>query len=205
MEPLIDLRRDARRIVTVLLVLLLANAIFYLLLVLPKVRENSALVAERASFQNDLAAARKRTEKLRAAYERIVAQEKGLDRFYNEILGTKLKKLVEIQKEITGICHDFGIEPQEMRNDTSPVPAGRVERFTSTLPLKGDYQNLRRFIARVENSENFLVIDRVTLSGTKEGGAQLQLNVDVATYFDAPWLATPQKGRRIGRPGRGNA
>jgi len=203
--PLFDLRRDARRIVLTLLVALIGNFGVYLALVVPRGRETVALRSERDSFETDFTAARKRSESLRAASERISGAEKGLDSFYGEILGTKQKKMVEIQREITKICQEFSIEPTEVHNATAPVPEGRVERFTFSLPLRGDYQNLRRFIERVENSGNFLVVDSIALSGTQESGTQLALQVVVATYFDAPWLVQ-KKGRGAATPrGRGAA
>jgi len=202
MEVLLDVRRDARKIISVLLVLLVANVLFFLGLVYPRVRETASLLSEKESFESDLTAARKETEALRVDYERITSQEQGLRTFYEEILGTKQRKLVEIEREIATIAKEFNIDPEEVRYETEQVPEGRVERFQIVLPLQGDYQNLRRFIARVENSDNFLVIDRIALSGAKEGGSQLQLNVQIGTYFDAPWLAELQRVRRPGAPGR---
>jgi len=202
MEVLLDVRRDARKIISVLLVLLVANVLFFLGLVYPRVRETASLLSEKESFESDLTAARKETEALRVDYERITSQEQGLRTFYDEILGTKQRKLVEIEREIATIAKEFNIDPEEVRYETEQVPEGRVERFQIVLPLQGDYQNLRRFIARVENSDNFLVIDRIALSGAKEGGSQLQLNVQIGTYFDAPWLAELQRVRRPGAPGR---
>ncbi|MGH9388283.1 MAG: GspMb/PilO family protein, partial [Vicinamibacteria bacterium] len=115
--------------------------------------------------------------------------------------GTKQSKLVEIQREIAHICQEFHIDPQEVRYKTDQVTEGRVERFVNDLPLQGDYANLRRFIERVENSRNFLLIDRVVLSGTKESGSMLSLTIEVATYFDAPWLAAPARAKRPAGPG----
>jgi Tfp pilus assembly protein PilO len=205
MEPRFDARRDAKKIAVALLLALFANVLFYLLMVRPRAMEMAALKTEKDTFSTALAALNKQTGELRSAYERIVTQEQRLDRFYNEILGTKQKKLVEIQKEIASITKEFGIDPQEVHYDSDDVPEGRVERFKITLPLQGDYLNLRQFIARVENSSNFLVIDRVALSNTKEGGQVLSLSVEIGTYFDAPWLVQ-KKGPRSGvTRRRGNA
>ena len=44
-------------------------------------------------------------------------------------------------------------------------------------------ESLRQFLQKVEGSEHFLIIDEIGLSGSKEGGAQLSLNIRVATYF----------------------
>ena len=190
----LDLRRDGRVIVTTLLLALLANLGAYLFLVLPRERETEALRSERDNFEADFTAAKKRADSVRAAFEHISGAEKGLDTFYNDLLGTKQKKMVEIQREITKICQQFSIEPTEVHNDTQELIDMRVERFTFSLPLQGDYQNLRQFINRVESSDNFLLVESVSLSGTKEGGSQLALKVVVATYFDAPWLVNKKRG-----------
>ena len=56
------------------------------------------------------------------------------------------------------------------------------------VPLEGGYQNLRSFIQAVESSEQFIVVERVQLGRSNEGGVMLQLNITLATYFDAPEL-----------------
>lgn len=196
MPALIDVRRDARRILGVLLALLLLDCLFFAIFVYPKVKETTALRAEKDSFTSVLSDTKQHTEALGASLERVRAQEKGLESFYGEILGTKQAKMVEIEREISKIATEFRIDPREVRYDTEELPEGHVERFLIQLPLQGDYQNLRSFIERVERSQNFLVIDRVVLSGTKEGGVLLQLNVDVATYFNAPWLLKGSRSRR---------
>ena len=198
--PAFDLRRNARAILGVLLAVLVANTFFYLFVVAQRVKDTASLESERDSFQADLKAAQGRRDDLKKKRDQIRSNEEGLRSFYEEILGTRQTKMVEVEREIAEIGKDFGIAPQEMRFSNEEQPQGRVERFVMHLPLVGDYADLRRFIEKVEQSKNFLVIDRIGLSGTKEGGAMLQLTVDVATYFDAPWLAT---GRKLPRTGTG--
>jgi len=62
------------------------------------------------------------------------------------------------------------------------------------VPLEGGYHNLRGFIQAVESSSQFLVIERVVLVRSKEGGVLLQLNITLATYFDAPELRRARAG-----------
>jgi Tfp pilus assembly protein PilO len=191
-------RRDAKLILAVLLVPLAINALVWFFVVRPRQAEARALQAERESFVLDYQAAKARTEGLKASWEKIQAAETGLRTFYDDMLGTKQSRLVKIEKGIESVAQEFGIDPLEVRYDSDDVVEGRVERFVVRMPLKGDYQDLRHFIARIESSEQFWVIDRISLSGTKEGGSLLQLSVDVATYFDAPWLADGKGSRRAG-------
>jgi Tfp pilus assembly protein PilO len=199
MSARIDVRRDVGKIAGVLAALLVANLAFYLLLVYPRTSETAALESERDTFHETLKALRERTEGLRAAHKKVVEQEEALERFYGETLGTKHAKLVPAQREINVIGKEFGIDPKEVGYRYEDKVAGRVERCVISLPLEGGYTNLRQFIERVENSENFFVIDHISLSGTQEGGSKLNLSVQVATYFDAPWLVELQEARSTGR------
>jgi Tfp pilus assembly protein PilO len=58
--------------------------------------------------------------------------------------------------------------------------------MTMVVPLEGGYANLRKFLQAVESSSKFLVIEQVALAQGHEGGAILQLNIALATYFDDP-------------------
>jgi len=194
----LDPRRDARKILAVLGGAVLLNALVWFFLVRPRQHSATAMESEKQSFVRDYQAAQDREKGLRGEWERIVSAEEGLRKFYTEQLGTKRERLVSIEKAIQQVAMEFQIDPREVRFDSEDVVEGRVERFAVRTPLRGDYQSLRRFIARLEGAPRFWVIDRVSLSGTKEGGATLQLNVDVATYFDAPWLANGKGARRTG-------
>jgi hypothetical protein len=66
------------------------------------------------------------------------------------------------------------------------------------LPLEGGYASLRGLLEAVERSDKFLVVERVTIGQGRDGGVLLQLNVTLATYFDAPETA-PVVAPRVGR------
>ena len=71
-----------------------------------------------------------------------------------------------------------------------------------TVPLEGGYSALRRFLQAVEHSSKFLLVERVALGKGKEGGVLLQLNITLATYFNAPeerLRKKPQPTRRSRR------
>ena len=56
----------------------------------------------------------------------------------------------------------------------------------------------------VENSEKFLVVERVALGEGKRGGVMLQLSISLATYFEAPEdvKRANETERRVGRTKR---
>ena len=54
------------------------------------------------------------------------------------------------------------------------------------VPLQGGYAALRQFLNAVEESDKFLLVERVVLAQGQDGGVLLQLNITLTTYFDAP-------------------
>ena len=54
------------------------------------------------------------------------------------------------------------------------------------VPLTGGYSNLRKFIQAVEGSDEFLVVEQVSLGESADGSQQLILNITLTTYFEAP-------------------
>jgi hypothetical protein len=68
-----------------------------------------------------------------------------------------------------------------------------LEQFSIRSPSKGDYADLRNFIAKLESSKSFIIIEGISLTGTKEGGLTLQMQIELTTYFNAPWLKETRK------------
>ena len=57
----------------------------------------------------------------------------------------------------------------------------------------------------MEHSAKFLLVERVALGKGKDGGVMLQLNITLATYFNAPEDVLRQNQRPQGRGRRARA
>ena len=111
--------------------------------------------------------------------------------------------MVTAQLEVADLARQFGVavEKVEYRNET--LMDEGLDYMGMVVPLEGGYTNLRRFIEAVEESDKFLVIESVSLDQAKDGGTLLQLNIALATYFDAPGVPEEQRERpRRGRSSR---
>ena len=58
----------------------------------------------------------------------------------------------------------------------------RLNRLRMHLVLRGDYENLRRFIYDVETSQEFVIIDDVTLV-QPDAAMPLTLTLELSTYY----------------------
>jgi hypothetical protein len=53
------------------------------------------------------------------------------------------------------------------------------------MTLRGNYEDIRRFIHQVENGTDFIVIDSIALRQGEEAGAPLTLALSLSTYYHA--------------------
>jgi Tfp pilus assembly protein PilO len=53
------------------------------------------------------------------------------------------------------------------------------------MTLRGNYEDIRRFIYQVETGSDFIVIDSIALQQGEEAGAPLTLALALSTYYQA--------------------
>ena len=195
-----DVRSNGRQAAIALAIGLALNAGAYLLLVRPHVRQAHQMEDEsepRLRQIKDREAAVAAKEKFVQAVETAT---KDLTSLRQDVLSTKRQRMIAVQLEVAELATEFGINLERVQYEApDPDQAAKegLERFGMKVPLKGGYANLRKFLQAVESSDEFLVIEQVALeNGVGQG---LELNITLATYFDAPELRVqpaPRGGRR---------
>lgn len=189
-----DIRQSGRRIVWALVVLVALNLAATLLVVRPKVRDLEGL-QEASAPRREAKQALIDDVESREAYLAALDQARlDLATLRDDVLSTKNRRLVPVQLEVASLADEFGVRFEQVRNKNAVLEDEELEYFGMVVPLEGGYANLRQFIQAVESSEKFLVIEQVALDEAKDGGALLQLNITVATYFDFPIPDTPAGG-----------
>ena len=178
-----DLRRDLKWIVGVLGILLLLQLGFYLFLNLPRLRALGDLKSARESVRASLQVTTERIDQMRELVTGYDEEIVRLDDFFHDRLGTQATRMTAIQREVRAIAKEFRIDPQSIDYVSSAVEGSDLTRFQISIPLEGGYPNLRQFLHRIESSKHLLTVDSVELTGSREGGAMLNLTVKMATYF----------------------
>ena len=201
--PRLDIRRGGRGIVTLLGALVVLNAAFYVGLVQPQVREYQSLTEAREPL--GMLSERQQQVETHEAFRQAVGQaESDLRDLRESILSTRDLRLVDVQEELERLCAQFGIDLNSVGYDNDLLLDEELDRFVMNVPLEGNYASLRKFLQAVEDSEEFLVVERVSLARGKEGGRTLSLSINLATYFVAPEDVLARKRameRRRGRRG----
>jgi Tfp pilus assembly protein PilO len=183
-----DIRQSAGKIAAGMVVLLILNLAAWFLVVRPRINELDTLREESAPRLKEL---REKDAEVEAGEEHLAALDKAtedLAYLRNEVLATKKERMVKVQLELADLAQQFNIDLESVDTNTDYLAGEGLERFTMVVPLQGGYANLRRFVQAVESSDKFLVIERVAMDRAKDGGALLQMNITLATYFDALWL-----------------
>jgi Tfp pilus assembly protein PilO len=188
-----DIRQAAGKIAAGLVILILLNLVAWLAVVRPRISELNTL---REQSQPRLEALRTRNAEVELREQYVATLDKAtadLTALREDILSTRQRRLVQVQQELANLAEQFNIDHDSVDNQTEYLAGEGLERFAMVVPLQGGYANLRHFIQAVESSDKFLVIERVAMDGAKDGGVLLQMNITLATYFDAPWLLEEER------------
>lgn len=181
-----DIRQAGKPILLVMAALAVANVAAFAFLVRPAVNKVRALEAGNEPELQALKQRRNEVEALESFFASLQQAEADLARLRSDVLSTRVERMVDVQRELERLCREFRIDLDSVNYDNEELPEEGLERFAMIVPLEGGYANLRRFLQAVEDSENFLVVERVALGEGKEGGVMLMLNITLAAYFDAP-------------------
>ena len=181
-----DIRQAGPRILIVLAVLLVLNVGFFLVATRPRAQDYRALAQ---GSETELTALERRTREVERREDFLGALQKSeadLHRIREEVLSTRELRMVEVQSELEALCQQFQIDLNSVVFDSDLLLHEDLDKLIMVVPLQGNYSNLRNFLQAVEDSEKFLLVERVALAEGKEGGVLLDLNITLATYFDAP-------------------
>jgi len=183
-----DIRQAAGKIAAGLVFLILLNVVAWVAVVRPRISELETL---REQSQPRLEALRTRNTEVEVREQYLATLDQttaDLLDLRQDVLSTGQNRMVQVQLELANLAGQFNIDHDSVDTQTEYLAGEGLERFAMVVPLQGGYANLRHFIQAVESSDKFLVIERVAMDGAKDGGVLLQMNITLATYFDAPWL-----------------
>lgn len=178
--------REKRLLLIVLVVLLLANTFFFFTY---RVQYQSRLESLDARLDQVKAQlqegrrARMLAEQQLAAYRKV---EQDVEQVFNERWSTQDERLTRLIGEVKRLSAAAGLVPKSIgysRSDIRgerPGTAGSTE-VVITFSVSGTYQEIRRLINNLELSDQFVIIDQVSLSSAQ--GDELNLNLRIKTMF----------------------
>ncbi len=192
-----DLRENRVLMVLGLLLWLGLNLAWLFLVNMPRSQGLASADERVQSLRRDTSRRGREVGDLQDAVERIRNREHTLELFFGQVLAEKSERMVAIQRELRRIAVRHRIDPKKINYTHNWVEdRDDMVRFGASFPLRGGYQALRSFIRDIEHSENFLIIEGIGLSKSREGGALLSLDIEVSTMFRDPDRDAEEKRNR---------
>jgi hypothetical protein len=125
-------------------------------------------------------------QRIRASRDRAAILDenaKGAREFYRRVRRDRSSAVVETQQRLWRIAEESGLAPKTLTCVQEELKAVPLTRLRVTMPLSGSYDQLLSFLGRVEQAEQFLIVDGVRLSSKKD--RDRALDVRISAYFHA--------------------
>jgi Tfp pilus assembly protein PilO len=121
------------------------------------------------------------TARLQQFRAELPADEKQWGEFFTTNFRPAGAGYSAISADLTDLSQVAGLKSDTITfRQHNPDPHGLVE-IEITTAVEGDYESLVNFLDQLEHSENFYVLDSLTLASSNQG--TLRLNVALRTYF----------------------
>jgi Type II secretion system (T2SS), protein M subtype b len=188
--------REKRILLIVLGALLLANTIFFFTYRVQYVNRLEDLDARKEQTQAQLEQARNAriaAEQQLAAYKKV---QTDLQVLYNERWSTPPQRLTALIDEVKKLAAASHLEPPsysftagESKNIPAATSGTKGSIGTTTVQIsfnvQGTYEQMRRLINLLELSDQFVIIDGISLatSGSTVNDKTLMLNIRLKTLF----------------------
>jgi hypothetical protein len=201
--------REKRILLIVLGLLLLANTIFFFTYRVQYVSRLQDLDArqEQSTARLDQARhARITTEQQLAAYKKV---QSDLQVLYNERWSTALQRLTALIDEVRRLAAASHLEPPSYQftsgetKNSSIVSNTKGSIGTTTVEIsfnvQGTYEQARRLINLLELSDQFVIIDGISLASnpTTLGDKTLTLNIRLKTLFRDVRTGAPSASKQL--------
>ena len=107
-----------------------------------------------------------------------------LARFYREILPVDLSSANRMMYlRVAQLARECNLQYERRMMDPDRLRESTLSTLKMTMVLEGSYEDVRRFIHRLESGAPFVVIDNVALGPGPEPNGPLALTVELSTFY----------------------
>jgi Tfp pilus assembly protein PilO len=177
--------REHRALFSILAIILLANVVFFVTYRVRYGERLESLETRLESVRGDLERARRQrveAERQLAGFEQI---RSNISTVHTEHFSSSEQRLSRLITEIRAMTRQAGLEVSSISYDFSQQ---KRELDTASMRIDfsvaGSYSQIRRLINLFELSQQFVIIDEISLSGAAPG--VLTLNISLKTIFHQP-------------------
>jgi hypothetical protein len=111
----------------------------------------------------------------------LPSDEKQWDEFFTRHFHPAGAGYSAISQDLGDLSTSAGLRTDNISFHQHAPDARGLMQVDITTAIEGDYDNLIQFLNKLEHSDNFYVLDSLTLASSSVG--KLRLNVQLRTYF----------------------
>jgi hypothetical protein len=195
--------REKQVLLIVLAALLLANTVFFFTYRVQYVSRLEDLDARQAQAQASLEQARRarlNAEQQLAAYKKV---QNDLQVLYNERWSTPMQRLTALIDEVKRLAAASHLEPPSYQftnteNKTESKGSIGTNTVAIAFTVQGTYEQVRRLINLLELSDQFVIIDGISLASTGTAADKtLTLNIKLKTLFRDVRTGAPVTNKQL--------
>jgi len=178
--------KEKRVYVVALAIGLVANLAVYLLLIHPLTVGVSGAELRRENAERSLRAAERAHKAAQATVTGLGRAKVDLQKFYQDVLPRDLSTAGRMTYlHLAQLARDANLRYERRTFSAEPVRDSKLDVLKMSMVLEGSYEDIRRFIYKLETAPDFVVIDQVGLGPGREVEGLLVLNLELSTYFRA--------------------
>ena len=177
------LRRVTRTQVCVALgLILLFDLVFYFFAVKPlsareqKKRTSISILSQQVKQRTEQVA------KLKMVVDKVEQARSEGDKLIEEITLVRRTTFSTLVAELDSAARESGVEPREGAYDVQPIEgAEHYGMVTISANFRGRYENLVKFLNRLDRSENFLIIESLG-AASRADSEELNVTMKIDTF-----------------------
>ena len=121
-------------------------------------------------------------EKLKMLVDKVEQARSEGDKLIEEITLVRRTTFSTLVAELDGAARESGVEPREGAYDVQPIEgAEHYEMVTISANFRGRYENLVKFLNRLDRSENFLIIESLG-AAPRADSEELNVTMKIDTF-----------------------
>jgi hypothetical protein len=177
-------------VVGVLLAVLVANGFFYGLVLARLDSLTQDLNVKWEENENSLGDLESQLAGLSDTVDRIAAGKEVFQVLAGDILLSRRERFVDVQEELINLMNASGVKGDKISYDYETIPPKREAAWgrrylktTVSLTVEGSYPQVKDFIRSLHNSDEFFILEGISVSTSSQGATVLRAGMEISTYF----------------------
>ena len=145
----------------------------------------------RAQIRNQIEDLEQEIERLERVQQAAVSDretveeiERQFDLLYNNVFGDLDQRLTRILRAVGSATREAGILPSSFSYTASAHKTTGYIRFGVRFSVEAEYRQIRRMLAALQSSPEFLVVEGLNLSGDEDAvSRKLGISVNISTFL----------------------